>query len=75
MCNPVDVEPTCLEEDTKKKEWMDVILKEYQSIINKYVWDVVPRPRENSVVSSKWIFKTKHWTYEIIANYKVIFVA
>jgi hypothetical protein len=24
------------------------------------VWDVVPRPKEKSVVSSKWIYKTKH---------------
>ena len=29
MCNLVDAEPTCFEEDTKEKEWMDVMLEEY----------------------------------------------
>ena len=36
--------------------------EEYQSIIKNDVWDVVPRPKDKSVVSSKWIFKTKHLT-------------
>ena len=75
MCNLVDVEPTYFEEATKKKEWMDAMIKEYQSIINNDVWDLVPRPRQNSVVSSKWIFKTKHSTEGSIEKYKEIFVA
>ena len=60
MCNLVDEEPTCFEKSTKKKEWMDAIVKEYQYIVKNDVWDVVPRPKDKSVVSSKWIFKTKH---------------
>ena len=60
MINLVDEEPTCFEEVSKKKEWMQDMIEEYQSIINNGVWDVVPRPKEKSIVSSKWIFKTKH---------------
>ena len=75
MCNLVDVEPICFEEATKKEEWMDAMLEEYQSIIKNDVWDVVPRPRENSVVSSKWIFKKKHSTDGSIDKYKEIIVA
>ena len=60
MCNLVDEEPTSFEEATKNKEWMDVMVKEYQYIVKNDVWDVVPRPKDKSVVSSKWIFKTKH---------------
>ena len=37
--------------------------KEYQSIMKKDVWDVVPKPKGKSVVSSKWIYKIKHTTY------------
>ena len=75
MCNVVDAEPTYFEKATKKKEWMDAMLEEYRYIIKNDVWDVVPRLREKSIVSSKWIFKTKHLADEIIEKYKVIFIA
>ena len=51
------------------------MVKEYQSIIKNYVWEVVPRQKENSVVSLKWIFKTKHSTDGSIEKYKARFVA
>ena len=54
---------------------MDAMIKEYQSIIKNDVWDVVPRPREKSGVSSKWIFKTKHSGDESIEKYKERFIA
>ena len=53
MCNLVDEEPTCFEEASKNKEWMDALIEEYQSIIKNDVWDVVPRPNDKSMVSSK----------------------
>ena len=74
MCNLVDAEPIYFEEATKK-EWMDAMIEEYQSIIKNDVWDVVPRPREKSVVPSKWIFKKKHLTNESIEKKKERFVA
>ena len=49
--------------------------EEYQSIINIDVWEMVPRPKYKSVVSSKWIFKTKHSADDSIEKYKAIFVA
>ena len=60
MCNLVDEEPTCSEKETKKKEWVDAMIEEYQSIVNNNVWDVVPRTKDKPVGSLKWIFKTKH---------------
>ena len=50
MCDLVDKEPTCFEEAIKLKEWVDAMVKEYQSIINNDVWEIVPRPKDNSVV-------------------------
>ena len=47
MCNLVDAEPTYFEEATKKKEWMDAMVEECQSIVKNGVWDVVPRPKDN----------------------------
>ena len=45
------------------------MVKEYQSIIKNDVWEIVPRPKDKLVVSSKWIFKTKHSTDGSINNY------
>jgi hypothetical protein len=51
----IDAEPTSYEEAAKKKEWKDAMVEEYQSIVKNDVWDVVPRLKEKTVVSSKWI--------------------
>ena len=37
MRNIVDEEPTCLDEASKKKEWMQAVIEEYQSIIKNDV--------------------------------------
>ena len=51
------------------------MVKEYQSIINNDVWEVVARTKDKSMVSLKWIFKTKHSIDGSIEKKKVIFVA
>jgi hypothetical protein len=75
LCDIIDAEPTYYEEAVEKKVWKDAMIEEYQSIIKNDVWDVVPRPKEKSIVSSKWIYKTKHSTYGSIEKYKARFVA
>jgi hypothetical protein len=74
LCDIIDVEPTYYEEVAEKKVWKDVVIDEYQSIIKNGVWDVVSRPKEKSVVSSKWIYKMKHSTYDSIKKYKERFM-
>ena len=54
---------------------VDAMVEEYRSIINNDVWEIVPRPKDKSVVSLKWIFKTKHSVDGSIDNYKERFVA
>eukprot|EP00253_Pinus_taeda_P027677 PITA_27677 len=39
------------------------------------VWEIFPRPSDNSVVTSKWIYKIKHVVDGSIDKYKAIFVA
>ena len=51
------------------------MMEEYQSIMKNDVWDIVPKPENKSVVSSKWIYKIKHHVDIIIEKYKAIFVA
>ena len=58
----------------EKKEWKDAMIKEYQSIMKNDVWDVVPRPEGKSIVTSKWIYKTKHVAEGSLDKYKEIFL-
>ena len=51
------------------------MIEEYHSIINNDVWEVVPRPKNKYVVSSKWIYKIKHAADESIEKHKERFVA
>ena len=34
--------------------------EEYEFIMKNDVWDVVPRPQDKTVVTSKWLYKIKH---------------
>ena len=44
MCDLVDQQPTNYGEATQKKEWVEEMEEEYQSIMNNDVWDIVPKP-------------------------------
>ena len=71
----IKFEPTNLEEALSHQSWKEAMIQEYNSILKNDVWDVVPRPKNKSVVSSKWLFKIKHASNGSIEKYKAIFVA
>jgi hypothetical protein len=75
ICDLIENEPTCFEEAIQKKEWVDAMTEEYQSIIKNDVWEIVPRPKNKDVVSSKWLYKIKHATDGSIEKHKERFVA
>ena len=66
MCDLVDEEPANYEEAIQKKEWVEAMIEEYQSIMKNDVWDIVPKLEGKSVVSSKWIYKIKYAADESI---------
>jgi hypothetical protein len=74
MCDLLEKEPTCFEEAIQKKEWANVMTEEYQYIIKNDVWEIVPRPNSEDVVSSRWLFKIKHVVDGSIEKYKARFV-
>ena len=51
------------------------MLEEYKSIIKNNVWDIVPRPKDKSMVSSKWIYNIKHAANGSVEKFKERFVA
>jgi hypothetical protein len=75
MSNISDDEPSSFEEAGKLQVWKDAMLEEYGSIINNNVWDIVPRPKDKSMVSSKWIYKIKHAADGSVEKFKARFVA
>jgi hypothetical protein len=74
MCDLLEEEPTFFEEAIQRKEWVDAMTEEYQSIMKNEVWEIVPRPKNKYVVSSKWLFKIKHAADGSIEKYKARFV-
>jgi hypothetical protein len=51
------------------------MMEVHTAIMKNDVWDIVPRSKEKSVVSSKWIFKIKHVADGSIEKFKAMFVA
>jgi hypothetical protein len=51
------------------------MVEEYTSIMKNDVWDIVPRPKGKSIVSSKWLYKIKHVVDGNIEKFKARFAA
>ena len=49
--------------------------QEYESIMKNDVWEVVPRPQDKTVVTSKWLYKINHAANGSTEKYKAHFVA
>ena len=75
MCENLNPEPSNTFEALKHQAWKDTMVEEYQSILKNDVWDIVPRPKEKFVVSSKWLFKVKYVADGSIEKHKARFVA
>jgi hypothetical protein len=51
------------------------MLEEYRSIIKNNVWNIIPRLKNKSLVSSKWIYKIKYSADGSVEKFKARFVA
>jgi len=60
MTKLIEVELSSYEDATKHQEWRNAMQEEYQSITKNDVWEIIPRPNNKSIVTSKWIRKIKH---------------
>jgi hypothetical protein len=75
MTKLLDEEPTTFEEAVQKGQWKEAMMKEHQSIMKNEVWEIVPKPKEKSVVTSKWVYKIKHAADGSVDKYKERFMA
>ena len=53
------IEPYSFEEALQQPIWVNAMVEEYDSIVKKSAWEIVPRPVKKSVVGSRWIYKVK----------------
>lgn len=60
MTKLIEDEPNTFEEVSHQEEWKKTMQEEYQSIMKNGVWEIIPRPSDKLVVTSKWILKIKH---------------
>eukprot|EP00253_Pinus_taeda_P024974 PITA_24974 len=70
----VETEPSSFKEVVKEPIWVDGMVEEYDSIVRNNVWDVVSRPENKSVVSSRWLYKVKQDADGSLEKHKARFV-
>jgi hypothetical protein len=70
-----DIEPQTFAQAVDHQVWREAMVEEYDSIVRNDVWDVVLRPVGKSVVTSRWLYKTKIATDGSVEKHKAHFVA
>ena len=75
MSKCIVTEPSSFEEVVEDHAWVDAMVEEYDSIVRKSAWEIVPRLERKSVVGSRWIYKVNQATDGSVEKYKGRFVS
>jgi hypothetical protein len=70
-----DTEPQTFAQAVDQQGWREAMVEEYDSIVRNDVWEVVLRPVGKSILTSRWLYKTKYDADGSIEKYKARFVA
>jgi hypothetical protein len=70
-----DTEPQTFAQAVDHQVWGEAMVEEYDSIVRNDVWDVVLRLEGKSVVTSRWLYKTKIVANGSVEKHKARFVA
>ena len=68
-------EPKMIEDALKDSDWVTVMQEELNEFERNKVWQLVPRPKNRSVVGTKWVFRNKTDVDGIIIRNKAKLVA
>jgi hypothetical protein len=71
----VDTEPQTFAQAVDQQVWREAMVEDYASIMRNDIWEVVLRPVGKSVVTSRWLYKTKYVADGSIEKQKARFVA
>jgi hypothetical protein len=53
------IEPSCFEEANKDEFWNKANNEELDQNVKNDTWELVPRPKNNNVIGTKWVFRNK----------------
>ena len=67
--------PYSFQKALQEPTWVDAMVEQYDSIVRKIAWEIVPRLVDKSVVGSRWIYMVKQAIDGSVEKYKAIFVA
>ena len=68
-------EPIKVEDALKDSDWVTAMQEELNEFERNKVWQLVPRPKNRSVVGTKWVFRNKTDADEIVIRNKSRLVA
>lgn len=67
--------PKSVDEALEDRTWREAMDDEFNSLIERETWEVVDRPKDRKVVSSKWVFDLKTNELGQVVRAKARFVA
>jgi hypothetical protein len=74
-CYLSQLEPKKITEALKDESWVTAMHEELHQFIRNDVWTLVPRPQEQNVIGTKWIFKNKSDAHGTVVCNKARLVA
>ena len=75
MTKCIVTEPSSFEEAVEDPAWVYAMVGEYDSIVRKSAWKIVPRLEGKLVVGWRWIYKVKQATNGSIEKHKARLVS
>jgi len=54
-----NIEPNNVHEALAYFDWITAMQEELHQFVRNEVWHLVPRPKDRSIIGTKWVFKNK----------------
>jgi hypothetical protein len=74
-CYLVQTEPKKIDEALQDEDWVSAMHEELHQFTRYDVWTLVPRPVEQNIIGTKWIFKNKTDEHGTVVRNKARLVA
>ena len=58
-CLLVEFEPRIVKDAPKNESWIKAMNEEIKHIEQNKTWTLVPRPKDENVIGTKWVFRNK----------------
>lgn len=69
------IEPKNIKEAIKDENWIMAMQEELDQFLKNDVWILVPRPRDYTIIGTKWVFKNKLDENGVVCRNKARLVA